>query len=904
VHQRLCIDGQHMVADQGTTILEAALAHEIYIPHLCHHPDLEPVGVCRLCLVDVQGRGQVLACRTPVEEGMVVRTDTPAVEATRRITLELLIVNHHGECLSCVRNNQCQLQRAAAHVGVDLPRLERYRRLPPSNERDDSNPFFTLDHDKCVLCGICVRTCDEIVGAHALDYAFRGHRTRISTFGRKPLVESCCESCGECMVRCPVGALAPKQSQATTREVKTICPYCGTGCGMYLGVRGNRVVAVRGDRESHNRGRLCVKGRFGQDFVHHPDRLTQPLIKDAAGGSRFPGFREASWEEALGLVADRLAAIKQEFGPAAIMGIASSRGTNEESYIFQKFMRIVLQTNNVDNCARVCHSPSVTGLSAVFGSGAATNSLEDIEETDVLLLVGCNPTEAHPVVGMRVRRAVRKKGVRLIVVDPRGIDLAHLADHWLPLRPGTNVALLNGLAHIIIHDRLHDEDFIARRTEHFEAFAHTVQEYTPQRVEAITGVPAGDLEAAARLYAQADRAMILYGLGITEHTDGSAGVMGCANLALLTGNVGRQGAGVNPLRGQNNVQGACDMGALPNVLPGYQPVDDEQARAKFAKAWQCELPTHKGLKFTEAWPYARQKRMRAAYIVGHNPAETDPHTQQVVESLEALDFLVVNDIFLTGTARLADVVFPAASFAEKDGTFVNADRQVQRVRKAVEPPPECKTDVEILCALSERMGYVMPARTPAEIMDEIAGLVPIFAGISYQRLEQQPLVWPCVDATDQGARRLYETTFPRGRATFQSLDYGEPIEQTDADYPLILTTGRRLEHYNCGSMSRRAAGLEALLPEERLEINPQDAKQLAIGEDDWVEVASHRSSLAVRAHLTERCRPGVVFLSFHFDEVPTNQLLGNYLDALACTPEYKVTAVRVTRTKEDSAECC
>ena len=899
----LRIDGRKIVAQPGMTILEAALAQEIYIPHLCHHPDLEPVGVCRLCLVDVEGRGQALACRTPVEEGLVIRTDTPAVEAARRITLELLIVNHHGECLSCAQNNHCELQRAAAHIGVDQQRLKQYRRLPPSHEIDDSNPFFSLDHDKCVLCGICVRTCDEIVGAHALDYALRGYRTRISTFGRKPIVESCCESCGECVVRCPVGALAPKQFEAPTREVQTICPYCGTGCGIYLGVRGNRVVAARGDRQSMaNRGRLCVKGRFGQDFIHHPDRLTKPLIKDPAGGSRFPGFREASWEEAIGLVADRLTAIQREFGPAAVMGISSSRGTNEENYLFQKFMRAVIGTNNVDNCARVCHSPSVTGLTAVFGSGAATNSLDDIDDTQVLLLVGCNPTEAHPVIGMRVRRAVSKKGVRLIVADPRGTVLARAADHWLPLRPGTNVALLNGLAHIIIRDQLHDEAFIAARTEQFAAFAENVCQYTPERVAAITGVAPGDLEAAARLYAQADRAMILYGLGVTEHTDGSAGVMGCANLALLTGNVGRRGAGVNPLRGQNNVQGACDMGALPNVLPGYQSVDDERARAKFEKVWQRPLPTHKGLKFTEAWHHARKKRVRAAFIVGHNPAETDPHTRQVVDSLEALDFLVVNEIFLTGTAKLAHVVLPAASFAEKDGTFVNADRQVQRVRKAVEPPPDCKTDVEILCELSERMGYTMPARTPAEIMDEIAGLVPIFAGISYQRLDREPLVWPCLDPSDGGARRLYETTFPRGRATFQSIDYGEPPEQTDADYPLILTTGRRLEHYNCGSMSRRVPGLLALLPEERLEIHPQDAAKLAIQENDPVEVASRRSSLTMRAHLTERCRPGVVFLSFHFEEVPTNQLLGNYLDALACTPDYKVTAVRVTPARKGAAE--
>ena len=837
----LRIDGREIAARPGATILEAALAADIYIPHLCHHPDLKPVGVCRLCLVEVEGRGQLLACRTPAEQGLVVRTDNPSIDTARRITLELLVINHHGQCLSCAKNDHCQLQRVAAHVGVDQERMNRYRRPQPTGEIDDSNPFFTLDHDRCVLCGICVRTCDEIVGVGALDFAFRGSRTRISTFGGKPIVESRCESCGECMVRCPVGALAPKAFQPASREVKTVCPYCGTGCGIYLGVRGNRIVSARGDRGSlANQGRLCVKGRFGHGFVSHPDRLTTPLIRDPAGGSRFAGFREASWEEALGLVAERLTAIKQESGPSAIMGISSSRGTNEENYLLQKFMRAVVGTNNVDNCARVCHSPSVTGLSAVFGSGAATNPLEDIEDTQVLLLVGCNPTEAHPIIGMRVRSAVFKKGVRLIVIDPRETELARGAEHWLPVRPGTNVALLNGLAHVIIRDGLHDADFIATRAEHFEAFADKVREYTPERVAAITGVAAGDLEAAARLYAQADRALILYGLGVTEHHDGSLGVMGCANLALLTGNVGRKGAGVNPLRGQNNVQGACDMGALPNVLPGYQSFEDERMRGKFETAWGCSLPTGRGLKFTEAWHHARRKRVRAAYIVGHNPAATDPHTHRVIESLQALDFLVVNEIFLTETAQLAHVVLPAAAFAEKDGTFVNADRQVQRVRKAVEPPAGCKTDVEIICELAERMGYVMSARSAPEIMDEIAALAPIMAGISYQRLEQESLVWPCLSTSDSGARRLYETSFPRGRATFQTIDASEPSEQIDADYPLILTTGRRLEHYCCGSMTRRTAGLLALAPEELLEIHPQDAANLGVEDGAAVEVASRR----------------------------------------------------------------
>ena len=891
----LIIDGQEIAAAGGTSVLDAALGAGIYIPHLCHHPDLKPAGVCRLCMVEIAGKGMTLSCLTPVEEGMVVRTESPEIAKVRRVAAELLVVNHRPDCLVCAKNNRCELQRVAAHVGIDSERLARLRRSEKTPPVDSSNPFFTYDPNQCVLCGICVRTCDEIVGLGALDFAYRGFNTMVTPFGNEPFVESCCESCGECVVRCPVGALLPKKYQQPTREANTICPYCGTGCGMILGVRDNRIVSVRGDAASPvNRGKLCVKGRFGLDFIHHPDRLTTPLIRDPAGGSRFPGFREASWDEALGLAAQSLTSIRDQYGPAAIMGISSSRGTNEESYLFQKFMRAVVGTNNVDNCARVCHSPSVTGLSAVFGSGAATNPLDDIEQTDVLFLIGCSPTEAHPVIGMRIQRARSQNGARLIVADPRKTRLAQSADSWLPVRPGANVALLNGLAHVILRDRLHDEDFIAGRTEHFEQFAEKVREYPPERAAAITGVPARDIEAAARLYARADRAMILYGLGVTEHTDGSFGVMACANLALLTGNVGRTGCGVNPLRGQNNVQGACDMGALPNVLPGYQSLEDPAVRAKFETAWGCKLPTNKGLKYTEAWHFARAKRVRAAYIVGHNPAQTDPYSQRVVEALQSLDFLVVNDIFLTKTARLAHVVLPAASFAEKEGTFANADRRVQRVRKVVDPPAGCKTDVDILCELSQRMGYTMPARTPCDLMDEIAAMVPLMAGMNYVRLDEQSLVWPCLDKTDRGSPLLYKERFPRGRATFQALDQTEPAEAADASYPLILTTGRRLQHYNCGSMSRCTPGLSVLCPDERLEIHPQDAANLHVDEGQMVEVASRRGRINVRAHLTDRCSPGVVFLSFHFEEVPTNELTGDQLDPLACTPEYKVSAVRVT----------
>jgi len=888
------IDGRAVETGGGTTILQAAEQLGVSIPTLCHGVTAGQRGACRLCVVEIEGQRELpAACHTAIRPGLRIATRSPRVMAARRTLIELALAGaaSSGGAASPL------LRDLAAEYGADVGRFSGAQKSAVFIQND---PLLVQDTVRCIRCDRCWRYCDANQGAGAIAPVGRGPQSHIATFFDTPLAKTNCQHCGGCATVCPTGAITERwryEFGEVERRGPTLCPYCGTGCQIYARVVNGRIVGVEpAGGESFNQGDLCVKGRMAFDFVNHPDRLTVPLIKDPAGGSRFPGFREATWDEALQLVADRLAAVKAQYAPSAIMGISSSRGTNEENYVFQKFVRAVLGTNNVDNCARVCHSPSVTGLAAVFGSGAASNSLDEIGDTQVLLLVGCNPTEAHPVVGMRIKRAVFEKGVRLIVADPRRIELAGRADYWLPLRPGTNVALLNGLAHVIIRDRLHAEEFIAARAESFEAFAENVRSYTPERVAAITGVPAGDLEAAARLYARADRAMILYGLGVTEHTDGSQGVMGCANLALLSGHIGRQGTGVNPLRGQNNVQGACDMGALPNVLPGYQPVDDERVRAKFEKAWGCTLSDRKGLKFTEAWAFARSGRLRAAYIVGHNPAETDPNTQRVVEALKALDFLVVHEIFLTKTAQLADVVFPAASFAEKDGTFVNADRRVQRVRKIVDPPAGCRTDVEILCELAERMGYAMPTRSPAEIMDEIAGLVPIMAGISYPRLEQQPLVWPCVEQSDQGTRRLYEQTFPRGRATFQCIEYCEPVERTDADYPLILTTGRRLEHYNCGSMSRRTAGLMALAAEERLEIHPDDAADLKVRESDMVEVASRRGKITVRARVTERCPPGVVFLSFHFEDVPTNQLLGNYLDALACTPEYKVTAVRVTPT--------
>ena len=688
------IDDRPVEASGSRTILEAAESLGISIPTLCHDAALGVRGACRICVVEIDGQRELPpACHTLLRPGQVIHTRSPRVVTARRTLLELAI---GGTKPGSDRAIPTRLDELVAEYGADPLRFSGAGK-PQTIVKND--PLLVRDLVRCIRCDRCWRYCDANQAIGAIKPIGRGQNSSIATFSDAPLTATQCQHCGACASVCPTGAISERwrcEHGKTERRGPTLCPYCGTGCQIYAHVVDGRVVGVEpASGSSFNNTDLCVKGRFAFDFVNHPDRLTTPLIKDPAGRSRFRGFREASWDEALGLVAKRLTAIKEQHGPDAILGISSSRGTNEENYIFQKFMRAVVGTNNVDNCARVCHSPSVTGLVAVFGSGAATNSLDEIQETDVLLLVGCNPTEAHPVIGMRIKHAVLQGRTRMIVIDPRRIALAGLADRWLPLRPGTNVALLNGLAHIILRDHLHDEAFIAARAEQFEQFAETVRQYPLDRVEAITGVSAHDIEAAARLYGQAEKAMILYGLGVTEHTDGSLGVMCCANLALLTGNVGRRGVGVNPLRGQSNVQGACDMGALPNVLPGYQSVDDPVTRAKFERAWNCMLPTNKGLKFTEAWRRECRGRVRAAYIVGHNPAETDPDSYRVVKALQGMDFVIAHEIFPTKTTQLADVVLPAASFAEKEGTFTNADRRVQRVRKVVEPLPGCRTTLRL-----------------------------------------------------------------------------------------------------------------------------------------------------------------------------------------------------------------
>ncbi|MHC5034720.1 MAG: formate dehydrogenase subunit alpha, partial [Planctomycetota bacterium] len=668
------------------------------------------------------------------------------------------------------------------------------------------------------------------------------------------------------------------------------------GCGLVLGLRGDRIVRITGDDQHPvNRGSLCVKGRFGLDYVSSPERLTHPLIR------RDGQLQEATWDEAMGLVARRLGEIKSAHGPDALAGLSSAKCTNEENYLFQKFMRAVIGTNNVDHCARLCHASTVAGLARAFGSGAMTNSIAELEHADCILVTGSNTTEAHPIIALFIKAAVTKHDAQLIVADPRRIDLVRFASLHLRQRSGTDVALFNAMMNVIIAEGLCDRDFIAQRTEGFEEFRQCLEDYSPERAEAISGVPADDIRAAARAYATAERASIVYSMGITQHTTGTDNVLALANLAMLTGNIGRLSTGVNPLRGQNNVQGACDLGALPNVFPGYQKVDDPDLRAKFEQAWGVELPGEVGLTVVEIMNAAAKGKVKGLYIMGENPMMSDPDVNHVREALKKLEFLCVQDIFLSETAELADVVLPAASFAEKDGSFTNTERRVQRVRKALDPPGEARPDWLILCQLAAGMGRPMEYDGPGEVLDEVARLTPIYGGMSFERIDEEGLSWPCPDAGHPGTVFLHEGQFKRGVGKFHPTPFREADELPDEDYPYLLTTGRLLYHFHTGTLTRRSKGLEEIAPPAPIEINPEDAEREGIAEGDRIEVSSRRGTVRVRAHVTERPPQGTVFMPFHYREAPANVLTNPALDPIAKIPELKVCAVKLERLDSDEA---
>jgi formate dehydrogenase alpha subunit len=886
------IDGREYQAAEGTTLMELARSEGLPVASICYSDRLEAYGSCRLCVVQVEGqRALAAACTTPVRDGMSVTTSNPDIHRIRRTLLDLYMSEENAEYLPPHPVEPTELHALAAEYGATSTRFSGERHAANVAAPDETSPYFAFDPSLCILCARCVRACDEVQGQSVLHLQGRGFDTRVVP-GYGTFDSSACVTCGACVKECPTGALVDKSVLAgppAESTVRTTCTYCGVGCQFDVRVAGDTIVQMwPADDSPVNAGHACVKGRYAFDYARHPDRLTTPLIRS---GDTPGEFREATWEEAVEFIASRFRSLLDEHGPNAVACISSSRGTNEENFLMQKFARAALGNNHIDNCARVCHSSTVAGMQEVIGTGAATNSLADIDLAKMILVVGCNPTEGHPVTGARIKRAARR-GTRLVVIDPRKIELTRYAEVHLQLRPGTNVAVLNGLAHVIIAEGLADEEFISARTENFQAYCDTVALYTPERVEEISGVPAALLRKAARLYATSGASMAVHGLGVTEHLTGSYGVMALANLAILTGNIGRPGTGINPLRGQNNVQGSCDVGALPNVLTAYQKPSDHDVRALYEAEWGRPLPQQPGWKIPEMWEAAREGKLKAMWIVGYDAAQTEPNTRLVRDALGSLDILVVSDLFMSETARLAHVVLPAAGALEKDGTFTNGERRVQRVRRAIDPPGDARPDWEAICAVSDAMGVPMRYSSPSEIMDEIARLTPPMSGISYERLEEGGLQWPVPGRAHQGTPILHTETFPRGRARFAPVEYAEPGEEPDDRYPFVLVTGRVLQHYNAGTMTRRTH-LAEMVDRDLLEVHPDDARLHGLVDGSKVRVSSRRGSVELTLHISGRVAPGEAFTSFHFPQENVNLLLSSSADVITSCPEYKVLAVRI-----------
>ena len=884
------IDGLKIKASKGETILQAALKNGIYIPHLCYHPSLKPSGSCRLCLVE-NGEGRLItSCENQPLEGMEISTSSPRLDNAKITVARLLVANHETDCLTCPGNNQCKLQEVSAYFGIEEENMGNIRYSFADIPLDNSNPFFRRNLNKCILCGICVKTCRDRLGVSAVDFGYRGYETRITTYTDGPIIESNCVSCGECVVACPVGALADKNSLKPTREVKTTCTYCGVGCGLYLGVRGSKVISARGDPEHPlSQGNLCVKGRYAFKFINNPDRLKTPLIKKNGN------FVEVSWDEALEFAAEKLAQYKTDDSFAAI---SSARCTNEDNYLLQKFTRVVMANNNIDNSARSCHAPSVAALAETLGSGAMSNSIPEIKDAKCLFIIGTNPTQSYPVLSMRIMDAL-ERGTKLIVADPRDIGLAQYSDLYLQHNPGSDVALIMGMIKIIIEEDLQDLEFIQSRCENFDELLESLEEFDLETVEQITGVKSEKIREAARLYATSNPSAIFYSLGITEHSHGTDNVIALSNLTLVTGNIGKSCSGVNPIRGQNNVQGSCDMGCLPDVYPGYQKVKDKEVKEKFQIAWNTELSPDTGMKMPEMMESALKGDLKALLIMGENPVHSEPDSKNIKDALKNLEFLIVQDLFLTETAQLADLVLPGASFAEKDGTFANADRRVQRVRQAIKPVGDSKPDWQIISELARKMGVVegFNFKSAEEVAAEIASLAPIYGGMLYQCLEDESRQWPCFNEEHKGTSILHQDEFAtkNGKAKFIPLFYRPPAELPDEEYPLVLTTGRIIYHYHSSTMTGADEDMKKLYDHDLVEINPADAQKLGVENGEYVWVKSRRGKIKAPVEITERSPEGLVFMAFHSPETKTNLVTSSACDPITKTPEFKYCAVRVEK---------
>ena len=896
----LHVDGASVTVPAGTSVMRAAAEAGLAVPKLCATDSLQPFGSCRLCLVEIDGKkGTPASCTTPVEPGMVVRTQTARLATLRRNIMELYISDHPLDCLTCPANGDCELQDMAGVVGLRDVRYGYAGENHLDAPTDSSNPYFSFDESKCIVCSRCVRACDEVQGTLALTITGRGFDSKVSPGGTN-FFDSECVSCGACVQACPTATLSEKtviELGTPTRTVLTTCAYCGVGCSFKAELRGDEVVRMVPYKDGGaNEGHSCVKGRFAWGYATHPDRITTPMVRDSIGEP----WRAVSWDEAIGHAARRLTEIQSRHGVDSIGGITSSRCTNEEVFVVQKMVRAAFGNNNVDTCARVCHSPTGYGLKQTFGTSAGTQDFKSVASADVIMVIGANPTDAHPVFASRMKRRLRE-GAHLIVIDPRRIDLVrspHIsAEHHLQLRPGTNVAVVNAMAHVVVDEQLADLSFVMRRcdTELYREWEEFIRrpENSPEAVEEFSGVPADEIRRAARLYAAGPNSAIYYGLGVTEHSQGSTMVMAMANLAMATGNIGRDGVGVNPLRGQNNVQGSCDMGSFPHELPGYRHVSDDVVREQFEALWGTHLQAVPGMRIPNMFDSAITGGFKAMFVQGEDIAQSDPNTLHVQKALESLELLIVQDLFLNETARYAHVFLPGTSFLEKDGTFTNAERRINRVRPVM-TPRNGKQEWQIICDLSTALGYPMHYDSAAQIMDEIATLTPTFAGVSFALLDEVGSVqWPCDSEHPLGTPIMHVGQFVRGDGAFQLTPYVPTEERSTRRYPLLLTTGRILSQYNVGAQTRRTANV-AWCDEDLLEIHHSDAEARGVSDGSWVTLASRVGSTVMRAHISDRVPPGVVYTTFHFPESGANVVTTEYSDWATNCPEYKVTAVEIS----------
>ena len=894
------IDGLPATVRAGTSILRAARESGVDIPKLCATDSVKPFGSCRMCLVEIEGRqGYPASCTTPVEDGMQIRTQTDALAKLRRNVMELYISDHPLDCLTCSANGDCELQDMAGVVGLRDVRYgfdgDNHLDAPV----DASNPYFQFDASKCIVCSRCVRACDEVQGTFALTIQGRGFESKVSAGISEDFLDSECVSCGACVQACPTATLMEKSivdHGQPDHSVVTTCAYCGVGCSFVAEMKGDQLVRMTPWKDGEaNHGHSCVKGRFAWGYSTHRDRVMSPLTRENTDEP----WKTVSWDEAIAFTAKRFKEIQDKYGRKSIGGITSSRCTNEEVYVVQKLVRAAMGNNNVDTCARVCHSPTGYGLNKTLGTSAGTQPFDSVMEADVIMVIGANPTEGHPVFASQMKRRLRE-GAKLIVVDPRRIGLVRsariAAEHHLALLPGTNVPVINALAHVIVSEGLVDNDYIRERCdlESFEAWKAMIlkPENSPEEVEKVSGVPAEEIRGAARLYGSAKRGAIYYGLGVTEHSQGSTMVMGMANLAMATGNIGFNGVGVNPLRGQNNVQGSCDMGSFPHELPGYRPVGDDAVRGSFEKHWGITIDPEPGHRIPNMFDAACAGEFMGMYIQGEDLAQSDPNTNHVEAALSNMECIVVQDLFLNETAKFAHVFLPGTSFLEKDGTFINAERRINRVRPVM-PPRQGKDEWLITQELAQALGYAMNYNNAAEIMDEIAELTPTFTNVSFKFLDEVGSVqWPCNESAPMGTPIMHIDQFVRGKGLFIETEYVPTEERTNRKFPLLLTTGRILSQYNVGAQTRRTDN-NVWYKEDLLEVHPSDAEVRGIRDGDLVALASRKGDITLRATITERVNPGVVYTTFHNPETGANVVTTEYSDWATSCPEYKVTAVQV-----------